>query len=187
MTRGPEGFDYTAFYCEENAWRLLARPGFESACAVLVFGADGAVAVGGQRLGSGPRLSVVWDYHAFVLDKGPEPEILDFDCALGFRLPARDYIEAAFDGLVPRGVLEPLFRCVPAADFVRRFWSDRSHMRAADGSWLRPPPPWASPADAAVDLPAEERLRLADLIDPGSACGGKILDLGEFRAILAES
>lgn len=35
------------------------------------------------------------------------------------------------------------FRVVAAESFLQRFASDRSHMRAADGSWLQPPPAYA--------------------------------------------
>ena len=34
-----------------------------------------------------------------------------------------------------------VYRVVPAAQLLRHFASDRSHMRAADGRWQSPPPP----------------------------------------------
>lgn len=40
--------------------------------------------------------------------------------------------------------LDSFYRVVPAAEFLKTFASDRSHMKNGDGSWLAPPPSYPS-------------------------------------------
>lgn len=68
--------------------------------------------------------------------------VLDFDTTLSFCSPVEDYFRQSFldeDYLKPAFV--PLFRVMPASDYVTQLLSDRSHMRTAAG-WMAEPPDW---------------------------------------------
>ncbi|MDP3178305.1 MAG: hypothetical protein Q8M76_10410 [Spirochaetaceae bacterium] len=150
-TSAPE---YTPYYCEENVWRLLARPEFaaERAFAVLVSNPSRRVAMLRQRAGKGDSAFVEWDYQVFaavtaaVAVAGGEGRafIFDLDTLLGFPCPLDSYLAGSFpEGAPP--ILEPRFLVLRADRYVADLVSDRSHMRAADGSYLAPPPPWPAP------------------------------------------
>ncbi len=188
-------YDYAAYYCEENVWRLLSRPEYRDrgeAYALFMFGAAGNVAVFGQKAGDPARGGLVfWDYHVAALDlrAGIIPRVLDFDSTAGVESPAGEYLDRSFGtaGAFPRALLpfRPLFRLVPAPAFASRFESDRSHMLLADGSYAAAPPPWAPPAPAAGGAV----LRLPALLDPLAPFpdlpnGGEPLDLDGLRAFL---
>jgi hypothetical protein len=132
------------------------------------------------RLGDG---LVFWDYHVFALTRArnDEPKILDFDTELGFETEADAYLDASFSGIGDLDDYAPIFRVLDGTDYARRLFSDRSHMRAEDGSWLAPPPPWSSPG---ADLPQKERWPLADLIDPGRTEPPSLFDLPSLRAFV---
>lgn len=174
----PGDFDYAACYCEENIWRLLAREELAdwNTQAVFVFGRGPSVAVYRQRRGRPGDGLILWDYHVFALaEKSGERFVLDFDTRLPFMTGAREYLEAAFPLAGGGGSAEPsylpLFRLLPAPEYLRRFFSDRGHMRRPDGSWLAPPPPWGPPAGA-----ADGRWTLSDIRSPGEAGPGLLLD-----------
>jgi len=105
-----------------------------------------------QRAGRGDSASVEWDYHVFAAisaaavvagDEG-RALILDLDTLLGFPCPLDSYLSGSFPEGAPPSV-EPRFLVIPARRYVAELVSDRSHMRAADGSYLAPPPPWPAP------------------------------------------
>jgi hypothetical protein len=164
-------YDYTPFYCEENVLRLLPGLAGES-FAVLVTNASRRVEMLRQRAGGPGPGAVLWDYHAFALSRGEEWLAWDFDTTLGFPAPAAEYLRRSFD---PHAGEPPRFRVVPAADYVRSFRSDRSHMRRPDGSWAALPPPWP-PADGVGGV------RLDRLLDPADACLGEVMTLEAMRA-----
>jgi len=180
------GFEYAAFYCEENVWRLLAREelaGWETQ-AVAVFGRGPRVAVYRQKRGRPGDGLVLWDYHFFALARsGAERFVLDFDTSLPFMMGAREYLETAF----PQGKgsassdprYAPLFRVMPGREYLRRLFSDRSHMRRPDGSWLAPPPPWEPPSGA-----ADESWPLASIRSPSGAGPGLLLGREGLAALL---
>lgn len=186
-----EHFEYVPYYCEENVWRLLSRPDYSGAdaCALFIFGAAGRVAVFGQRAGDPAAGGLaLWDYHVVAYDAG-RGRVLDFDAVFGFETPAAEYLETAFGPLAGAGPeaasFMPRFRAVPAAAFIARFDSDRSHMLGPDGRWQAPPPPWPRPA---AEDPSRA-LRLGALIDPASRFpdlpgSGVPLDLDGLRGFL---
>lgn len=134
---------YCAFYCEENVWHLAGEAGFEDAWVVFVSNGSRQVPMYAQRAGAGDW--VVWDYHVFLLQHG---EVWDLDTTLGLPVGLTGYLTTSFAKLAAlRPELVPLFRVVRASTFRRRFCSDRSHMRTADGGWTHPPP--AGPTIAA--------------------------------------
>lgn len=179
-------FEYAAFYCEENVWRLLAREELADweTFAVAVLGRGPRVAVYRQKAGRPSDGLVFWDYHVFALAiRGAESFVLDLDTSLPFATRAREYLEAAF----PQGEaasadsrLAPLFRVMPGRDYLSRLSSDRSHMRRPDGSWLAPPPPWDPPVGA-----AGESWTLAAIRSSNQAGPGLLVDREGFLAVLS--
>lgn len=152
-------YPYQPYYCEENVWKLCdARvPGLgdRAAFVVLIRAAGPAFPILAQRLAP-PGQPLFWDYHVIYAEAGL---VYDRDSALGFPVPAALYLERSF---LPEASLRegdrPRFRPVPAREWLASFSSDRSHMRAPDGSWLRPPPPWP-PVGKGNALPAFLSLR----------------------------
>ena len=149
----PAGFEYQAFYCEENIWRLCLRAEFRGECRHAVFLASprGYFPMARQTLAETGEL-VWWDYHVVHLELGASPVIRDFDSRLDFPADAVTYLDASF-GALPEGVA-PRFRPVAADFYARDFSSDRSHMRSPDGDWLEPPPTWPRPGLGAGNLAA---------------------------------
>jgi len=192
-----ESFDYMPCYCEENVWRLLARPELAAreTWAVAVFSPDGLVPVRCQRRGSGPEGLVRWDYHVFALAKGDDGyTILDFDTTLGFPMPARDYLEAVFtdghgslgqrrgDGDGNRHHSKILFRVMEGGEYCRRLASDRSHMLGPDGNWLEPPPAWPAPGGCGAGS-----WPLAGMIAPSEDGPGRLMDLAGLESFVTEA
>jgi hypothetical protein len=170
-------FEHQPFWCEENIWRLCRHPRLTAreALVAVISSESGAVRVRHQRAAGGD--AVDWDYHviAFARERGAAWEAWDLDSTFGCPAPARDYLDATFAPPIP-DELAPRFRFIAAADYLARFSSDRSHMRARDGSWLQPPPPWP----AIVNGPTN----LRQLIDPQWRGLGEVLDLAQLRARL---
>ena len=66
--------------------------------------------------------------------------VCDQDTSLEFPCALDRYVSEAFKPHAPlRPGFQQLLRVVPAADYLARFSSDRSHM-FKDGAWLAPPP-----------------------------------------------
>lgn len=191
-----ESFDYVPYYCEENVWRLLARPelaGLET-WAVTVFPASQGihtvdrVALCSQRAGRPRDGLVFWDYHVYAIVRdGLSDFVLDFDTSLPFATPAPRHFAATYPWAVDSGSFpverrsdprfEPLFRVMPGRDYVDRFSSDRGHMRLPDGGWTAPPPPWPCPAGVPDKAWPLAKIRSADTEGPGD-----LLDLPSFGA-----
>ena len=142
--------DYQAYYCEENVWRLLARPEFAdmASWAVLVSNAPRDLVLLRQRSGRPLDGLVHWDYHVFAVLTDPVAGrlALDLDSDLPFPSALRRYLEETFPEGVQRAFL-PRFRVVSGNEYLKELVSDRSHMRRPDGSWLAPPPPWPAPGE----------------------------------------
>lgn len=136
---------YQPFWCEENIWHLAQDPATagDERLVVVIVGAGAQVACWQQKAGvSGAP--ILWDYHVVLATRsGEDWRLWDLDGCLGFPIAARTWLETTFPSpqLVPAR-FQPRFGLIPADDFVSTFGSDRSHMRAADGTWQQPPPPW---------------------------------------------
>lgn len=176
---------YQAFYCEENVWhacRVLEALGDGGVRhAVFVTNAARTVACWAQRACPAPHEPVVWDYHVILVERQEKDvAIRDPDCVVGGRLGALQWLDATFPpsfAVTPR--YRPLFRPVPASRYLEELRTNRSHMRAADGRYYRPPPPWDPPGAPEHNL--EDWLRVTpDPRDPW-------LDLDAFRASLVST
>jgi hypothetical protein len=169
------------FYCEENVWRLVARPEVAEfkIWAVLASSRARRIVVLRQRLGRPLDGLIHWDYHVFALIEARAGELLalDPDTDLPFPCPAARYVEESF----PVGVqsrLVPRFRILSGADYLRGLVSDRSHMRRPDGTWIAPPPPWPAPG-------AGKASNLMDWTDMERRQPGRLLDLKGLAAFIA--
>lgn len=172
---------YASRYCEENVWQLAQAPelaGLQRS-AVFITNARKTCALWHQRSAQAPGEPVLWDYHVVLLTEGDAPRLWDLDSDLPFPSPALDYLSATFPfaGSLPPEV-EPRFRLVPAEELLQTFASDRSHMRAPDGSWHAPPPPWPPIATAG------ETMTLPRYLDLRLPQPGQVLKLAELRARL---
>jgi hypothetical protein len=178
------GLDYQAFYCEENVWRLLARPEFEDAAswAVIVSSYPRDVVLLRQLSGRPVDGLVHWDYHVFAVANEPMAGrvALDLDSELPFPCPLGRYLEDTFPEGVQRAYA-PRFRVIPGGEYVRGLATDRSHMRRPDGSWIAPPPPWPVPG-----MDASRPCRLMELIDVGHRLPGALYDTARMAAFAAD-
>lgn len=163
-------FPYCPYYCEENAWHLCAdaRLGPGRREVVLVSNGARQVALWRQRAALGRDLPVLWDYHVIVVVVPPEggARVFDLDTTLGLDVPVERYLDASFRA--GAGPFAPRFRVVPAEEYRARLCTDRRHMRAADGTFREPPPPWPVIGDGH---------NLERFIDMRRSFVGEVLDL----------
>ena len=125
-----------------KVWHRCRHPAVAGVPRRVVFVSNAARAcpLWAQRAAPAPGEPVVWDYHVFLVEAGAGGRVWDLDSVLGMPVPLADYLAATFRAVPAEGA--PRFRVVPAGEYVRRFSSDRSHMRTPDGGWLVPPPAW---------------------------------------------
>lgn len=134
---------YQACYCEENIWQLCQRPEFMHSEAVVIAALGDCFPILQQRAATAAYLPVLWDYHVVLLWHTDDGDyIIDFDTTLPFCTPLADYVQHSFfdERRLPAN-LRPLFRVIPAQQYVSSLQSDRRHMKTADG-WLAEPPAW---------------------------------------------
>lgn len=161
------------FYCEENVWWLVREgPLPAPSYAVFISNEERAVALAHQRLAP-PRRPIVWDYHVIAIDAGAQ--VWDLDSRLPRPIDLATYLDETFLDPPPGAErFAPRFRVVAAAELEARFASDRSHMRAADGGYLRPPPPWPPIGGT---MPSN----LRQLVDMSQPAGGEVYDIEGLR------
>ena len=171
-------FDYQAYYCEENVWRLLARPEFTDVASWAVLVSNEARDVVTLRQSSG-RFGdglVHWDYHVFaVATEAVEGRLaFDLDSDLPFPCPLARYLEDSFPSGAQKGC-HPVFRVMEGGEYLRSLVSDRSHMRRPDGSWIAPPPPWPAPGSGRGNV-------LLEWTDMGSRKPGTLYDMARMAS-----
>jgi len=175
--------DYQARYCEENVWRLLARDEIK-ACrswAVIVSSQSGHFLALRQRAGRPGDGLVCWDYHVFAVVDDPDGTrlALDLDSDLPFPCPLVRYLADSFAPMLPPR-RRPIFRVIPAGDYLAGLASDRSHMLKPDGSYFAPPPPWPAPGKGKNNT-------LRSWIDVSSKAPGVLYDLAQMGELAAAS
>jgi hypothetical protein len=171
---------YWPCYCEENVWHACGElPScVDEALVAFISNPARLVAMWRQRSASSAEEPVIWDYHVILLMRREIAwRVLDPDSALPTPAPVAPYLEATFPLLPARWARHrPSFRLVPAADYRRELRSDRSHMRAPDGSWLSPPPPGPC---------IGEGTNLMCFVDTDADFLGEVCDLEGLRRRLA--
>lgn len=147
-----ENFIYQAAYCEENIWHLCQQNLLQNSYVIFIFGKGDAFPMLNQRASGHPDVPIFWDYHVVLLVLGENNQIIDFDTMLAFNTDIDTYFSASF---INESLLlnedTPLFRLVSSDEFVRTFYSDRSHMKTENG-WLSPPPSWSTIGDIGTNL-----------------------------------
>ena len=137
---------YHPFYCEENVWHLCDNAGLSSGMHAVVVTSEAQVCpLWHQRCAADVEHPVFWDYHVFAVARGKDsfPCVYDLDSTLAFPTSLATYIQATFgaSGAFPSRYA-PRFRIIPGSHFRAHFFSNRNHMRDADGRYLQAPPPW---------------------------------------------
>jgi hypothetical protein len=176
---------YTPLFCEENIWqllRLVVEAGVEPDAlrVLLISNAERRVALLRQRRGNGPHGLVVWDYHVVLrsLARGGDL-IYDYDTTLPFPTASADYLAATFPA---EAAVAPPFRAqlreIPGDSYLRRFWSDRSHMAGQVPAEAFPP--WTP------ILATHEPIALHHWWDMGrdTADGSSVAGVGDYRATI---
>ncbi|MEZ5453950.1 MAG: hypothetical protein R3E93_14210 [Thiothrix sp.] len=146
-----EHYLYHPYYCEENIWHLCQRPGYQSSAVMVMASRGEFFPILCQRTAESEDEPILWDYHVVLLWNAGQGAryILDFDTTLPFCTPVKVYFRQSFINETRlRREFIPLFRVIPAADYVNTLLSDRRHMKTASG-WLAEPPPW--PAISATE------------------------------------
>ena len=138
-----EDFLYQPYYCEENIWQLCQNKPFANSYVMFIASTGCSFPMLNQRVMDDPSVPILWDYHVVLLVPGKENKILDFDTTLPFCSDIKTYLSFSFlDNRLLIEQEQPLFRIVPASEYVTRFSSDRSHMKNESG-WLAIPPDWS--------------------------------------------
>lgn len=133
---------YQSCYCEENIWHLCQHPSCTDSTVVFIASLGDMFPMLCQKAMQDPATPILWDYHVILLLDGQPAQVLDFDTTLPFCSELATYLRQSFlpeDSVAPE--YRPHFRLIPAQEYIRKFRSDRSHMRTEDG-WSAPPPDW---------------------------------------------
>ncbi len=74
---------------------------------------------------------VIWDYHVIMLAEICQKYyIFDFDTRLTFITPVQEYLQKTFvsPGKLPQEFI-PYIHKIPAENYLKQFYSDRTHMK----------------------------------------------------------
>jgi hypothetical protein len=180
----PENFLYRSCYCEENIWHLAREEWFREreAMVVIVSGEGRYRRLWFQNSAGSPEAPVYWDYHVILLSFEEGWWVWDLDTSLGLPVPAATYFPETF---LPQNIdvadADVILRLIGADEYVRKFSSDRAHMRLPSGEWIAPPPEWPM-------ISQGKDSNLLDWININHDAPGKLLTLAEFmQDYLAET
>ncbi len=159
---------YQPYYCEENIWQLCQNKDFEDGFVVFISNESLCFPMLEQKAALTPSTPVFWDYHVVLLCESEGYQVFDFDTTLPFKTDLETYLKASFlSENVMSPEQKPLFRVVPAQEFIDVFVSDRSHMKTPQG-WSAPPPNWDAIGCGASNL--------AHFIDMSATDYGEVLE-----------
>ncbi|XP_073678008.1 protein N-terminal glutamine amidohydrolase [Garra rufa] len=174
---------YTSCYCEENVWKLCEHVKDQGTCsldevyAVFISNDRKMIPIWKQKSSRGDE-PVIWDYHVILLhvNKQGQNYIYDLDTTLPFPCLLDVYSKEAFRSDED---LKPSFwrklRVIPGDTYLKKFASDRSHMKDADGNWRMPPPPYPCLETS------ESKMNLDDFICMDARVGyGEVYNLSDF-------
>ena len=137
-----DDFLYQPYYCEENIWHLCQHAQFKDGYIIFVASTGDSFPMLNQRVMSDPSIPILWDYHVILLLRAETNQILDFDTILPFGVTVDTYLKHSFlDNRLLAPAETPLFRVLPASEYIASFSSDRSHMKVEE-DWIAPPPDW---------------------------------------------
>ncbi|XP_043073065.1 protein N-terminal glutamine amidohydrolase [Puntigrus tetrazona] len=174
---------YTSCYCEENVWKLCEYVKDQGTCsldevyAVFISNERKTIPIWKQKSSRGDQ-PVIWDYHVILLhaDKQGQSFIYDLDTILPFPCLFDVYSKEAFRS---DQHLKPAFwrklRVIPGDAYLKKFASDRSHMKDSDGKWRTSPPPYPCLETS------ESKMNLDDFICMDARTGyGEVYNLLDF-------
>ncbi len=125
-------YSYTSLFCEENSWLLIKSLTTEGISidnirVIFITNKSKQIAIFNQ-LSANIGEAVIWDYHvilAVTIDK--VETIFDFDSRLPFPCKIEHYLKSSFlENIKPQYISQ--FRVIAANQYLRQFYSDRSHM-----------------------------------------------------------
>ena len=127
-------YRYTPNFCEENIWWLahaLKEQGATLDTLEVLFFTNTQRNILMLNQNSAPvGQPTTWDYHVVLRYKNDGQDlILDFDTRLGFVTPLLSYFRLSFPSQkeLPE-TYRAYIRCIPTADYLTYFYSDRKHM-----------------------------------------------------------
>ncbi|XP_062870296.1 protein N-terminal glutamine amidohydrolase [Trichomycterus rosablanca] len=174
---------YTSCYCEENVWKLCEHVKIKNPCpideiyAVFISNKNKTIPIWKQKSSRGSQ-PVIWDYHVVLLHVNAlgQSFIYDPDTTLPFPCPFDVYSSEAFQS---DEFIKPAFRrqmrVIPADTYLKKFASDRSHMKNPNGTWRMPPPSYP------CIKTTESKMNIDDFISMDSNVGcGKVYNLSDF-------
>lgn len=134
MPERNEAFSYTPLFCEENIWllanRLRDRGMSDKQTFVLFLSNPAKSIILRHQKAAQPGQFIVWDYHVVLqVHRNQDDWIYDFDSRLPFPCPLSTYLSLTFseqDSLPKR--YRTWIRQIPATEYLKHFYSDRSHM-----------------------------------------------------------
>uniref|UniRef100_A0A7C9DGT6 Protein N-terminal glutamine amidohydrolase n=1 Tax=Opuntia streptacantha TaxID=393608 RepID=A0A7C9DGT6_OPUST len=119
-------FDHSPNYCEENVYRL---------CKKL------SLAGIADREASDLYVVFISNDKKQIKRDDKSPQVWDLDSTLAFPSPLASYIAETFHPSFQLfSEYQRFYRIVHAPIFLRRFASDRRHMKDSDGNWTAQPP-----------------------------------------------
>lgn len=117
------GQSYCAYFCEENIYKLLENNENLLESFVLVISNEMRQARIWKQSVVEENEFVVWDYHVILVVE--KKWVYDFDTRLEFPCDLKKYLRLSFKDDSCR------FLMIRGRDYVRDFYSDRSHMLKA--------------------------------------------------------
>lgn len=171
-------FKYTENYCEENIWQLCQHPKLKDYVKKVLFisNENKNCAFLCQKSVTG-ETNVWWDYHVILhASRKGEDLIYDLDSTLGYPTEFKEYFRKTFPFFEKQDLnTQAHFKSISAEVFVHDFYSDRSHMKDAEGNWLFEPPTWPC-------ITSGDKMSLSDLFDFSKTSKLPILSLEEIQA-----
>lgn len=177
-------YRYTTYFCEENIWwlvnTLIEQDIDAEGLEVWLLSNKRKCNLLFSQRSSAADEPVCWDYHVVLdalIDGGNV--VFDFDTRLPFPVAREIYLRQTFAG---QSQLHPTLRTrvrrIPAATYVSRFSSDRSHMVGKLPTASFPSYTPIRPADASRAIPLQAYWDLERNLDDGS-CVQSLEDLLE--------
>ncbi|WP_373497558.1 hypothetical protein [Aquiflexum sp.] len=159
-----KSYKHTKNYCEENIWHLCQHPDLAGFYKKVLFitNTDKNCDFHFQN-DSVDGSPVWWDYHVILLASNNNVDLVyDLDSSLNQPTPLKDYLRLTFQDLDEKNESShPIFKAIDSADYLAGFFSDRGHMKDAEGDWIFEPPHWSQIGENMI-LPIKELLDFSE-------------------------
>ncbi len=125
-------YGYTSLFCEENILLLIKSLitegiNIDNIRVIFIINESKQIAIFNQ-LSANIGEPIIWDYHVILAATIDKIEtIFDFDSRLPFPCRIEHYLKSSFlENIKPQYISQ--FRIIAANQYLRYFYSDRSHM-----------------------------------------------------------